>query len=175
MQARLIVFSGLPGTGKSSLAEAVAHELDVPVFAKDWVEATLVRCGLERAVGAPQSSSVAYELLTTLAERQLCLGQSAILDSVAGSPSIRTRWRELASAHRSAWRVIECVCSDEARHRARLEVRRRGIPCWPELDWPEFELVRARYAAWSEDRLILDALDPLADNVAAALRYLQPG
>ena len=41
---KLIVFSGLPGTGKSALAEAVGRELGIPVFAKDWLEATLLRC-----------------------------------------------------------------------------------------------------------------------------------
>jgi SpoVK/Ycf46/Vps4 family AAA+-type ATPase len=40
---KLIIFSGLPGTGKSALAEAVGRELGIPVFAKDWLEATLLR------------------------------------------------------------------------------------------------------------------------------------
>lgn len=36
---QFIVFTGLPGTGKSSLAEAVGRQLGIPVFAKDWLEA----------------------------------------------------------------------------------------------------------------------------------------
>ena len=43
---KLIVFSGLPGTGKSTLAEAVGRHLSIPVFAKDWLEATLLRSEL---------------------------------------------------------------------------------------------------------------------------------
>jgi hypothetical protein len=38
---RLIILTGLSGTGKTSIAEAVARELDIPVFAKDWLEATV--------------------------------------------------------------------------------------------------------------------------------------
>ena len=41
MIMKLIVFSGLPGTGKSTIAEAVGRELGIPVFAKDWVEGAL--------------------------------------------------------------------------------------------------------------------------------------
>jgi len=41
---QLIVFTGLPGVGKSSPAEAVARQLGIPVFAKDGLEATLIRC-----------------------------------------------------------------------------------------------------------------------------------
>ena len=32
---KLIVFSGLPGTGKSTLAETIGKQLCIPVFAKD--------------------------------------------------------------------------------------------------------------------------------------------
>lgn len=46
MPLKLIIFSGLPGTGKSTLAENVGRQLSIPVFAKDWLEATLVRCEL---------------------------------------------------------------------------------------------------------------------------------
>jgi hypothetical protein len=53
-----------------------------------------------------------------------------------------------------------------------LAGRQRGIPGWHELDWAEVERVRAYYALWTEERLILDALNPLEDNIAAALRYL---
>ena len=170
---QFIVFSGLPGTGKSSIAEAVARELSIPVFAKDWLEATLIRCELKPAENGPPLGSAGYQLLTTLAERQLQLGQSVILDSVASTVSIRAEWRALAQAYQAGWHVIECICSEEAAHRDRLGVRRRGIPGWHELDWSEVERVKAYYAPWAEVHLILDAVNPLDENIAAALRYLR--
>jgi predicted kinase len=170
---QLIVFTGLPGSGKSSIAEAAARELGIPVFAKDWLEAMLIRCELKPAENGPPLGSAGYQLLTTLAERQLRLGQSVILDSVASTVSIHAEWRALAQAYQAAWRVIECICSDEVAHRDRLKVRQRGIPGWHELDWSVVERVRVYYAPWDEERLILDAVHPLEENVAAALRYLR--
>ena len=170
---QFIVFTGLPGTGKSSIAEAVARELGIPVFAKDWLEATLIRCELKSAENGPPLGSAGYQLLTTLAERQLRLGQSVILDSVASTLSIRAEWRALAQTYQAEWRVIECICSDEAAQRDRMKVRQRGIPGWHELDWSEVERVKAYYAPWDEERLILDAVNPLEENIAAALRYLR--
>jgi predicted kinase len=170
---QLIVFSGLPGTGKSNIAEAVGRELGIPVFAKDWLEATLRRCELRASDDAQSLGYAGYELLATLAERQLQLGQSVILDSVVSTEPIRARWRELASMYGARWCVIECVCSDEMAHRARLTIRERGIPGWHELDWSEVERVKSYYAEWHDERLIIDAVNPLDDNIAAVLDYLR--
>ena len=72
MNAKLVVLSGLPGTGKTEIAEAVAQTLGAPVFAKDWLEAPILRAG---TVPRDRLGIIGYELLTTLARRQLEFGQ----------------------------------------------------------------------------------------------------
>jgi hypothetical protein len=113
-----------------------------------------------------------YELLTALAESQLRIGQSAILDGVLAKEALRRSWRELAARYGAAFHAIECWCSDEAVHRARLEGRQRGIPGWYELDWAEVERVRGYYEPWQTERLRLDCAAPVNDNIAALMRYL---
>lgn len=169
---KLIVFSGLPGTGKSVLAEAVSREFCIPVFAKDWIEATLLRCELAPTNQEKPLGSAGYQLLTVLAKRQLMLGQSVILDSVASTKSIRSCWQRLAEKYHAEWLAIECTCSDEKVHRAHLGRRQRRIPGWHELEWSEVERVRGYYHPWDEDRLILDAIKPLKENLKHLFEYL---
>ena len=170
---KLIVFSGLPGTGKSTLADIVGKWLHIPVFAKDWLEATLLRNGLQPTVNEKSLGYVVYELLTVLAERQLILEQSVILDSVASTHAIRNTWKELATRYRADMRVIECVCSNEFMHRARLRTRERNIPGWYELEWSDVEKVKQYYQAWDEDRLVLDMANPIDENLSRVKSYCE--
>lgn len=168
---RMIVFSGIPGTGKSTLAEAIGRNLGIPVFAKDWLEATLVRSGLEPTSEEKSLGFAGYELLTILAERQFMLGQSVILDSVAASQTIRSTWRELAEKYGADYRVIECICSDETLHRSRLNGRKRNIPGWHELEWSEVKRVKQYYSAWDVEHLILDMAEAFDENLTKAKIY----
>jgi predicted kinase len=167
--ARLIVFSGLPGTGKSTLAEAAGRQLGAPVFAVDWLLGSLTPFG---GYHLDELFKVGSELLTTLAFRQLGSGQSAILDFPAEDLATRTRWRSLAHAAGAEFRVIVCVCSDRELHRARLEGRKRGIPGWHEGGhWANVERRLAEFPPWAGDVLTIDAVQPLAQNLAAVLAY----
>jgi predicted kinase len=162
--------TGLPGAGKSAIAEALAVELNAPVYAKDWLEAPILQTEL---VPRERLGEIGYELLTALARRQLMFGQTAILDSVASTASIRSAWRTLAEELQADRFVIECICSDQEIHRSRLSGRTRNIPGWPELQWTDVERVRGYFEPWSEDRLVLDSVDPISCNVAKAIRYVE--
>lgn len=169
---RLVIFSGAPGTGKTTLAEYAAESLGAPLFSKDELEATLWRSSIRRDAN---SGWAAYELLTTLAARQLRLGQSAILDSVATLERIRAPWRALAAEFSVPLRIVEATCSDGALHRVRLKARQRGIPGWPEPTWPEVAEVAEKFEPWTDDRLVLDAAEPLDQNLRALRAYLFAG
>lgn len=170
---KLLVFSGLPGTGKSTLAESVGRRFGIPVFAKDWLEATLVGCELTSTNEDRSLGFVGYRLITMLAERQLMLGQSVILDSVASTESIRLTWKQLAAKYMADWMVVECICSDANVHHSQLKTRQCHIPGWHELEWADVELVRSNYAPWNEPRLRIDSVVPLDDNLEKVFEWLK--
>ncbi len=172
---KLILFSGIPGTGKSTLSEDIARTLHIPVFSLDWVLGAMLLSNLR--VQKQDYSTTAEALLTMLIQRQLMLGQSAILDTPANTVSERKRWQNLAQSYSAAFYGIETICSDIVLHRRRVEGRKRGIPGWHDtVGWSHVESMRATREVWSADEgqyLTIDAVDPLNENVQIILKYVQ--
>jgi adenylate kinase family enzyme len=167
-----VVLTGLPGTGKSTLADLVAQALKIPAFAGDWLMGALKPAAPALMSLDRDTYLLLYRgLLRSLIHRQLILGQSAILDCVV-TDAVLADWRELADQYDASVLVVECVCSDEVLHRSRVEGRIRAIPGWHEIDWDHVERMRAESPALQTSRLTVDAINPLASNLEVLLRLV---
>jgi len=166
----LIVLSGLPCTGKSTLSRGIAKELDIPVYSVDPIEAAIWRGGI-----APghETGLAAYLVAEALAAEQLKLGHSAIVDAVNPIELSREAWRKLAAAYDARLIVIETVCSDPVLHRERAEKRVRNIPGMVEITWERVEQVREYYEPWRQDRLVLDSVQDAGQLVKLAVNYVR--
>ncbi len=161
----LAVFAGLPGVGKSTLAAGVAAELPAAVLAVDTVDFTLQRYD----VTEPRPGLAAYGVVAALAEVQLRIGHSVIIDAVNPVRAARQLWVDLADRMSVPLRVVEVVCGDDAEHRRRVEARyaardHDGIP-----DWVRVLERRAEYEPYPGPRLVVDtflAKDPVTSVVA---------
>jgi predicted kinase len=161
--------AGLPGAGKSAVAEGLAKALRCAVLSVDPVEAAMWRAGVSRD---EPTGVAAYVVVETLAAEQLALGHDVIIDAVNAVEPAREQWRALAERTGALLRFIEVQCSDEQEHRRRLEGRARGITGLSEPSWESVQARRAGFVDWRDDRLVLDSMAPLPDIVRCALDHL---
>ncbi len=169
MSAVLVVVSGLPGAGKSSLADALGEKLGAAVLSVDPIEAAMWRCGIPPSF---ETGVAAYEVVAILAEHQLRLGLAVITDSVSSLEVARNMWRRAASRACSPMRAVEVICSDDDVHRQRLGGRERGIEGFPEPSWDDVLRRRDEWEPWADDHVVVDSIRGLDENVAEALDFL---
>jgi len=165
----LIVMAGLPAAGKSAVAEGLARVLGCAVLSVDPVEAAMWRAGVSRD---EPTGVAAYVVVEALAAEQLALGHDVIVDAVNAVEPAREQWHQLAEQTGSVLQFIEVRCSDEDEHRRRLEGRRRGIAGFPEPTWESVQARGAGLADWDDERLVLDSMASLDDNLRLALDHL---
>jgi hypothetical protein len=172
MRPTIVVFTGLPGTGKSTLSESLGRRLPAPVFSGDWLLGSMKPARKQIALLDRAAYYELYEsMLASLLTRQLMLGQSGVADCLLADDAIE-RCAAIAADHDATLSVIECVCSDIAVHRSRVDGRIRGIPGWHEIGWDHVERMRAETGSLQAERLVVDAVLPLAHNEAAVFAYV---
>jgi predicted kinase len=164
----LIVISGLPGSGKSTLAESMAKALQLPVLSVDPIESSIIKSGIARSF---ETGLAAYLVVQTVAEEQLKLGLSVIIDAVSPVREAREMWRTLSVTYHAQLVVIECVL-DKDMHQQRLAHRRRNLYGLPEVRWEDVEARRHAYLPWEQARLVLDTAHDPESNLGRALAYI---
>ena len=165
---KLIIMSGLPGSGKSAVAESLSAKLSVPLFSVDPIESSLLKSGLKRSF---ETGLAAYLVAETLADEHLRRGMSVIIDAVNAVQEARDLWHNLARIHHTTLIIIECIV-ERAVHKRRIESRIRNLPGIAEVTWESVENRRKEYLPWEEERLVLDTATAHEQNVMKALDYI---
>jgi predicted kinase len=173
----LVLITGLPGSGKSTMAEVAGRALRAPVLGHDWAMSGLrpfpeMQDALD-TMGPRGHRGVGWSLLWALARSQLRLGSSVVLDGVARDPEVEGT-RRVAAEEGTGSLVIMTSCRDAGLHQARVDGRQRLIPNWYELDWDHVEQARLSWAQPAGLDLVLDAAAPVEEN-AERLRALLAG
>lgn len=164
----LIVFGGLPATGKTTLARELARRLAAAHLRIDTIEQSLKAAGLT-------AGPTGYVIANALAADNLLLGRTVVADCVNPVLASRNGWRETALRCAARLVEIEIICGDLDEHRRRVESRIADIEGLVLPGWEE--ITSKPYEPWDRDRFVLDtagtSVDRLADELETHVRRLR--
>ena len=127
MDVRLLVIAGLPASGKSTLAQALAVRYGAALIAKDSIKEPLLdQLGALDRAASRRLSAASFAVLFALARVQLAVGCHVLLEGNFRSPEHDLAFGELltdsAARHGVRCAQVQCVTAEGLR-RERLAAR----------------------------------------------------
>jgi predicted kinase len=165
----LYLFSGLPGSGKTTLSKNIAKQVNAVYLRVDTIEQAL------RDFCSINVRGEGYCLSYKIASDNLRLGMSVVSDCCNPIELTRREWVQVALEARANYINIEVICSDAQEHRQRVESRISTVPGLRMPNWSEVE--NREYHKWTDDRIIIDTANrtetECVDDLLIKLSVLQ--
>lgn len=153
----LLLLGGLPASGKSTLAQALAGRLALVPLNSDVVRKQraglppTTRATTDHGAGLYTASATehTYAALVAAARGWLARGVSVALDASFRRADHRAQAITAAEALGVPWLAVECVCPPDVA-RARLAARTHDPAAVSDADWRVYQQLAAEWEPWTE-------------------------
>src|SRR5438270_803695 len=171
----IVLMAGLPGTGKSTLARALAGRTSGRVLSKDEIRHAIFLP--EEVEYSSRQDDYCLRLMVETAGYLLSQTPERLI-FLDGRPFSRRYQIEnvlaAAASLLQPWRILECVCSDEsARGRLTNDAEVATHPA-RNRDYQLYLEVKSRFEAIVHTKTVIDTEQSLESCVQQALAVLRP-
>jgi aminoglycoside phosphotransferase family enzyme/predicted kinase len=181
----LFITTGLVGTGKTTLAQALAKRLGLVVISSDVTRKQLASIPItehrfekfDSGIYSPESSRKTYDKMFSEAKHVLSDGGSVILDASFIKAEQRLKAKRLAEEMGADFFIIECTLDEESikqRLAQRREQETTSDGRW-EIYQPQKKVFEPVVEELPQKHVIIDTSKPVGENIRQILEFLSRG
>ncbi|NND93560.1 MAG: AAA family ATPase [Flavobacteriales bacterium] len=161
----LIIVMGLPGTGKTYFARALAQHIGASHFNSDVTRKVLSR---EPGYSSREKGDV-YDKLYRDVKSELAAGRTVVLDATFSLSKYREPYMDLATRLGYGLHII-LIEADEALIKERVSVKRPDS----DADFEVYKKIKSEYEKIEQDHTMIESgKDNLKEMIASAMDYIQ--
>lgn len=149
-KTKLILVCGLPGTGKTTVAEAIAKKTGARILSTDIIRKEM----LSNPAYTEDEKELVYSMLFNMAGMLLKDGRNVVLDGTFYKKELRENVKELAVKTKSELSIVEVVC-DEPVVRERLAKRCKTC-CTSDADFAVYKKLKKSFEQIKEKHFTVD-------------------
>jgi len=153
----LIIVTGLPGTGKTTIAEALAKEVDAVVFSTDKIRKMI----FEKPIYDEEDKRIVYNELFSHAGKYLAAGKNVILDGTFYTKILRERAKEVGKSFSEEVYFVYCETPEELL-KERIDKRK---DTFSDADYSVYLKMKKIFEEFGEDVIVVDTSNPVSTNI----------
>jgi predicted kinase len=146
--SKLVVVCGLPGVGKTTIAETITERVDGRLFRTDVIRKELVSDPDYTA----EESQMVYDEMFDRARETVENGQTAVLDGTFKDTGYRDRAIDLSESLDVAFQLVKVECAEDV---VRERIRSREDDA-SDADFEVHSMYRDRFEPLSVDHVTVD-------------------
>ena len=158
---------GYPGTGKSTIARAIATALHAPLIDRDVIR----RIAVDTFGNHPDIGRFSYELMFALTREQLSLGLNVVVDTPLTYRTTFEQAKSIAAEFHVPMLVVHCKCPPEVQKR-RLEGRKGQVSAFQITSWDDWQQWKKRFEDFDDGGCEIDTSNPLDDSLSTVMRTI---
>jgi predicted kinase len=161
----IILICGLPGVGKTTLANELASLINAVVLSTDKIRKEL----LESPNYDEDEKSLIYDILLLIARYLHNAGKNCILDATFNEQKSRNDIKKRLNLTDEQFKIVECICPEDEVI-SRIQKRKKS---YSDADVSIYKIIKAKYEPIQEKHITIDTSQYLKEIVEEVVNKIK--